>query len=352
MGKGPQVLVVATSRRTRGGITSVIKAHETGEQWKRFHCHWVETHRDGNTVVKMFYLARGFMDFIIRVPFCDIVHVHISQPTTIRRKRPFLKIAKALGKKIIIHFHAFNVEETIEGKYAKQYNEFFRDADKIIVLSNWWKEQLVKALSLNSDTIEILYNPCPIVNQDNCYHSEVILYAGTVNERKGYKDLIKAFAKIAHNFPTWKLTIAGNGEIEQGKQLAEALGISDQVDFLGWVNGPEKEKAFQEASIFCLPSYAEGFPMAVLDAWAYGLPVITTPVGGIPDVAKDGENMLLFTPGDIDNLSIRLEQLISDDKLRSAISEASRSFAANEFNQKTINHKLETIYNQLITSND
>lgn len=347
----PRLLIVATSRKTRGGITSVIKAHETGEQWKRFHCHWVQTHRDGNAWTKLFYLARGFGDFLFRVPFYDLVHIHISQPTTIRRKAPFLKIAKALGKKIIVHFHAFNVEDTIQGKYADQYADFFESADKILVLSNWWKEQLLSSLSVKPDSIEVLYNPCPIVNEDNNNCSDKILYAGTVNERKGYKDLIKAFAQIAHKFPTRKLTIAGNGEIEQGKQLAEALGISDQVDFLGWVNGPAKEKAFQEASIFCLPSYAEGFPMAVLDAWAYGLPVITTPVGGIPDVAKDRENMLLFNPGDIDKLAENLDQLISDETLRNRISKESSDFAHKRFSIESVNKQLASIYESLSYKN-
>lgn len=347
-----KVLVVATARKTRGGISSVIKAHETGEQWKKYHCHWIQTHRDGPVWRKLLYFTTGMIDFLIRIPFYDIAHIHISQPTTILRKRPFLNISKALGKKIIVHFHAFNVEDTIKGHFSKQYNDFFRNADKIIVLSNWWKNQLINTLSLSPDTIEVLYNPCPMVNHNNLNHTDMILYAGTINERKGYKDLIKAFAKIAVKYPTWKLSMAGNGEIEQGKQLAKNLGIYDRIEFLGWVNGLHKERTFQEASIFCLPSYAEGFPMAVLDAWAYGLPVITTPVGGIPDVAKDGDNMLLFMPGDIQTLSIKLEQLISDQKLRNKISIASLDLAANEFNQETINHHLKSIYDNLLTQND
>lgn len=347
-----RVLVVATSRKTRGGITSVIKAHETGEQWKRFHCHWVQTHRDGPAWRKVLYFATGMIDFLWRVPFCDIVHIHVSQSMTIRRKLPFLKIAKALNKKIIVHFHAFNVEDTIEGMYAKQYAAFFKAADKVLVLSNWWKKQLISNISLAPDSIEVLYNPCPIVNRDNSHHSDNILYAGTVNERKGYKDLINAFALIADKYPSWQLSIAGNGEIDQGRQLAEILGVGDRVDFLGWISGEAKERAFQNAAIFCLPSYAEGFPMAVLDAWSYGLPVITTPVGGIPDVAIDGENMLFFNPGDVHTLSVKLEQLFSNQELRSKISEASLSFATGEFNQDTINHRLEKVYNGLLTTNE
>jgi glycosyltransferase involved in cell wall biosynthesis len=97
-----------------------------------------------------------------------------------------------------------------------------------------------------------------------------------------------------------------------------------------------------------LPSYAEGFPMAVLDAWAYGLPVITTPVGGIPDVAIDGSNMLLFNPGDLQSLSEKLEIMISDAAMRDRISKASLEFSLNQFSLNAIVNDLESIYNKHI----
>ena len=116
---------------------------------------------------------------------------------------------------------------------------------------------------------------------------------------------------------------------------------------MGWVSGEQKDKAFRESMIFCLPSYAEGFPMAVLDAWAYGLPVITTPVGGIPDVAKDGKNMLLFNPGDIDALAQQLEKMIVNEELRKSIADESILFAHTTFNLNTINKQLGNIYEEL-----
>ena len=89
-----KVLIVAPSRKTRGGITSVIKAHETGEQWKKFHCHWIQTHRDGAAWRKIFYLAIAWIDYTMRLPFYDIIHVHFSLRTTASRKRPFVELAK------------------------------------------------------------------------------------------------------------------------------------------------------------------------------------------------------------------------------------------------------------------
>lgn len=87
--------------------------------------------------------------------------------------------------------------------------------------------------------------------------------------------------------------------------------------------------------------------MAVLDAWSYGLPVITTPVGGIPDVAKHKENMLVFTPGDTDKLSECMQELIEDKELFNKIEKASLYFANNTFNIDVINKQIEEIYNEV-----
>ena len=159
--------------------------------------------------------------------------------------------------------------------------------------------------------------------------------------------MIKAFAEIASKYPDWKIVFAGNGEIENGKKLAKDLNIESQVKFLGWINGKEKDKAFKEASIFCLPSYAEGFPMAVLDAWAYGLPVITTPVGGIPDIAKDEDNLLLFNPGNIQQLSTQMGKMIENEKLRSHIIQESIKLSQTTFNINTINKQIGMLYQEL-----
>lgn len=88
--------------------------------------------------------------------------------------------------------------------------------------------------------------------------------------------------------------------------------------------------------------------MAVLDAWAYGLPVITTPVGGIPDIAVDGENMLLFNAGDIDKLAENMQRLIDDNELRNKIIKESVNLANTTFNIDTINNQIGCLYQELI----
>ena len=342
-----KVLVIATSRKTRGGITAVIKAHEKGKQWKNYHCRWIETHRDKGALWKLLYLVKGWLTYICLLPAYDIVHIHLSEPPSALRKCLFLPLAKLLGKKVVVHFHAFSPDTTIHGKYKKVYRYLFTKADVVIVLSQLWKKYVDDAFGLK-DKVRVVYNPCTAEPYPQTYEKkEQILYAGTVNARKGYADMIRAFALIAKDFPDWQIVFAGNGEVEQGKALAEKLGIASRTVFLGWVNGEAKDKAFKEASAFCLPSYAEGFPMAVLDAWAYGLPVITTPVGGIPDVARDGVNMLLFKPGDTDGLAQQMRHMMTDPNLRNCIAVHSKELADTTFNINTVNAAIGNIYKEL-----
>lgn len=349
-----KVLIVATSRKTRGGITSVIKAHEQGEQWKEFHCKWIQTHRDGFKARKLFYLIRAFIQYIILLPFYDIIHIHLSLGSSGRRKLPFIRMAKKLNKKIIVHFHPpietilFDTNNKLLG------NELFGTADLVLVLSPQWIRWINEAFPNNNFKMKVLYNPCPEVNRIKVEKKNQILYAGTILRRKGYDVLIKAFAKIANKYPEWKVVFAGNpafrdgyDEMEDGKCIAKNLGISSQIEWLGWINGEKKEKVFNESSIYCLASKGEGFPMSLLDAWAYGIPCVMTPVGGIPDIVNNGVEGLLFPVDDVDMLAEQLEKMMSDKELRVNIVKTADQYVNKTFNIKEINRQLGIIYKSM-----
>lgn len=342
-----KVLVIATSRKTRGGITSVVKAHETGEQWKKYHCRWIETHRDGNSIRKLWYLGTALVEYICLLPFYDIVHIHLATTQSAKRKKMFFYLAKWLSKKVILHFHPSNEKFLFEPMNSKLYRKLFSKADLVLVLSEQWRCWIKMALGL-SNHIEVLYNPCPIVNRRDDLRKNHILFAGTIISRKGYETLIRGFARIAQEHSDWKVIFAGNGEIANAMKIVECCGIQNQVEFLGWVTDKDKEKVFQEASIYCLASDGEGFPMGVLDAWAYGIPCVVTPVGGIPDIVVDGENGLVFSIGDVDGLANKLRMIISDRTLRKNIVLGQDKYVKGAFNINGINRKLEKIYTRLL----
>ena len=341
-----KILIVATSHKTRGGITSVVKAHETGEQWGKYHCKWIETHRDGNLLRKLWYLFTSFLQYIFLLPFYDIIHIHIATTQSAKRKQLFFYPAKWMGKKIIFHFHPSNEKFLFEPYNQKLYRRLFSQADLVLVLSGQWRKWIMEALGI-TEHIEVLYNPCPKVNRRDDIRENYILFAGTIIPRKGYADLIKAFALIAEKYSNWKVVFAGNGEIENAKRIANNCGISQQTEFLGWVKGEKKEEVFQKASIYCLASDGEGFPMGVLDAWAYGIPCVVTPVGGIPDIVKDGVNGLIYPVGNIKELASKLDLLITNEDLRKSIVKETDKYVNNDFNVSVINKKLGEIYSRL-----
>ena len=340
-----QVLVVATSRKTRGGITSVVKAHESGAQWKKYHCRWIQTHRDTNTLSKLMLFVRAIIEFVFLLPFCDLVHIHLA---AVNRKLPFIFLTKLFGKKLIVHLHFPTACDTImDQRLGPRYHWCMKKADVVIALSYQWK-MLIENVFDDLHNIKVIYNPCPIVNRNpKEKEDKYILYAGTVEHRKGYDDMIKAFALVHNRCKGWRLVFAGNGEIEKGKQLARAEGIEDKCEFLGWVSGKDKERVFQNASAYCLSSYAEGFPMGVLDAWAYGLPVITTPVGGLPDVLVPGTNALVNNPGDIAELAKNFI-LITDERVRKSLSIESIKLAEGVFSVDHINRQVADLYSDII----
>ena len=351
MQKRPKVLVIATSRKTRGGITSVIKAHETGPQWKKYHCKWIQTHRDSNIVVKCLYFITAFFEYICLLPFYNIVHIHAGLRTSIKRKLIFASIAKIYKKKIIIHFHPATEKHLFDDRFKHEIYKLFSYSNLLIVLSPQWIKWINEAFPNNNFNMKVLYNPCPTVKRSTATHQNIILYAGTLNERKGYNRLLEAFSKIADHYKTWSIAFAGNGEIEIAKKIQNELNISvNQVKYLGWISGKEKEKVFQEAAIYCLPSWGEGFPMGILDAMAYGIPVITTPVGGITDIITNGTQGIIYDTYDIDALATALSTMIDSEDLRGQITSAADKLVYGIFNIKNICAELDKIYEEVFTT--
>ena len=341
----PKVLVVATSPKSRGGIATVVNALRETDVWKTHKCCWVATHIDRSKLRKAIKFVVGLLKYMVLLPWYDIVHIHLSTTISANRKYIFYKLARLLGKRVVVHLHCGSQLSEI---WNSKYEDMFRNSNRCIVLSKSIRDMVV-ARTGREDNVQVVYNPSPsgvVVSKSEERH-KMILFAATLYREKGYLDLIEAFALIAPKYPDWKLVLAGNGSQEQGLGKAMQLRVGNRVEFIGWVRGEEKDRVFRSSSIFCLPSYAEGFPMAVLDAWAYGVPVVTTPVGGVPDIVVDGENGLLFNPGDVDTLANKLSMLIESEELRSKIGEESLNLANTTFNANTIASELAKIYREI-----
>lgn len=340
-----RVLVLATSPKTRGGITTVINCYKKQSLWQEFQCRWISTHRDGSKLLKLAYLMAAWVQFIFLLPFYDIVHIHVGLRPSMFRKYPFFILSRALGKKTVVHLHCGSQLDAI---WNRRYAKVFTSANRVLVLSESIRQDVLTRIGNEfSDNVTVLYNPAgqpPAVFADR---KNLILFAGLLIPEKGCFDLIKAFALLSGRFPEWRLMLAGDGRMDSCRSLADNLGVGDHIDLPGWIGAEEMSKMYSEASIFCLPSYAEGLPVSILEAWASGLPVVCTPVGAVPEVAEDGNNAVFVNPEDPEDLAGHLSVLMADGKLRKEMSDRSIAYAGAKFSPAAICGQLAEIYKNL-----
>lgn len=128
------------------------------------------------------------------------------------------------------------------------------------------------------------------------------------------------------------LYYGGDGEIEKTQEYIEKLKIKNNCTYLGWIDGNEKNKMLKKCSVFDFTrSYHEGMPMAILEAMSYGAIVVSTYIGGIPQVIEDGKNGYLFNAGDINGLQECLFEALENNK-KSEISLCSYQTVEENFN--------------------
>ena len=159
-----------------------------------------------------------------------------------------------------------------------------------------------------------------------------LLFVGRLVPGKGLEVLLKALAIVRSVVPSASLRIVGGGDPQYLSELrakALQLGIGEAIQFVSVVpNGPQLWQEYEEAKLFVCPSLSEGFPRVLYEAMALGTPIVSTAVGGIPDLLGDAVHALLVPPGDPEKLAHACSRIIRDVTLASRLAEASASLFA------------------------
>lgn len=356
----PINLTFATSIHGKGGIATVLQVLDAALFFSTTKNKIICSHKNGN---QFFGLSRffSFATALVQLTyFCcfykvGIVHVHMASRGSYSRKSIIIKLAKKLGAKVIIHLHGgeFNIFYSTESSISKQsqIRDSFNMADKIIVLSEQWLEWVNSIIDDQSKTV-IVYNGVPkVVSNERVQDKSIIIFLGKLCKAKGVDDLIDAFQRLHLQFPNTELHLAGNGDVEHYRQKVSELALAKHIHFLGWISGKEKNECLANASIYCLPSYNEGFPMGVLEAMSSEVVVVASKVGGIPDAITDEQEGLLIDAGDVNGLTVALSKLLTDETLSSQLSKAAKAKYENNFTPEAIVPKLCGIYDELLEEN-
>jgi glycosyltransferase involved in cell wall biosynthesis len=181
-------------------------------------------------------------------------------------------------------------------------------------------------------------------------HEELVVGTiGRLSMEKGLDILLKATALLARERPNMKVVIAGEGP-ERGKleRMAKSLGIEANVSFLGEIAYDHVPSTLATFDIFAMPSLAEGFGVAAIEAAAMGIPVVGSDVHGIPDVVDHDRTGLLVPPGDEHALAQAITRLAEDVQLRRSMGEQARAFVAERYDWKENAAQMERIYNDMV----
>jgi len=235
----------------------------------------------------------------------------------------FCKHAKKLNIPLIVHFHGHDAHrKPMIADFQVAYREMFEHAYKIISVSNYMTDALVQ---MGADRSKIVYNPYgpnELFFKNAPDYQSTILSVGRFTDIKANHLVILAFKKVLESVPSAKLVMIGHGELlEACRVLVQTLGIDSSVKFLGGITHDELSEYFEKACCFVqhsvVPTYgdAEGTPVAVLEAGASALPVVSTRHAGISDVVAHGVTGFLVEEKDVEGMSKYLEVLLHDKQL-------------------------------------
>lgn len=339
----PKVLFVATSRQTMGGISSVIKRYEKMDIWKKYHCKWLETQINKGIALKLWYMLKAYITMLFIVPRYDIIHFHTVPGRSIIIQMPVFLYSLLWRKKTIIHIHVGN--QLLGHKNDKMFKYVLNKATKVIVLANVLKDLMKEHYNIDA---EVLYNPIEEQEKrDSAKIEKSIFFAAYLTLNKGYDTLLKAFKEVTAKHPDWKLILAGSGETENAKKLINDLGIEKNVEQHLWLDREQMTEFYKKVSIYCIASKQEGFPMSFLEAGSYGIPVVTTPVGGLVDIIDNEINCMVFDYGDYTALAEQICKLIETKSLRNEISENISFIVKEKFSVSAIDKEIQEMYKNL-----
>ena len=318
------VAIVGT--RARGGIRAVIENHIQAGVYDGYKHYYIASHDEAGVAKRLalaFSALFSLVSLIIlgKISMC---HLHGSMKGSIYRKAMFVFVCRLFGCKVIFHLHGSEFAKTYDGAgpfYRRLVRYVLNRSDSVFVLSSYWKDY-VESISSNPD-IQVINNfPSPVF--ENLYEkrdfsrSETteLLFLGYIGHRKGIYDLVEAVALLkAQGVKGFRITVGGNGEVDNLRVLINDKGLADYFKVIGWVSGEQKYQLLKQSQLLLLPSHNEGLPIAILEALSSGLAVLSTRVGGIPDAIRDERYGLLVEPGQPEDLANAILRYLNTDGL-------------------------------------
>jgi glycosyltransferase involved in cell wall biosynthesis len=281
-----------------------------------------------------------------------IVHIHATVRGSTYRKAVCVALASLLRRRVILHFHSGPGDvATFTAGLSRPRAALLRAAlgraDVVLAVSSASAARLESGLGL--ERIEVMPNAAPTVSGSVAAAAPggpvAAFIGGFANPVKGGREILAALTEMPAG--SLEAVLAGPGELPpQGEAL---LAGRPELSWRGWLEADEREELMSSAAIFVLSSTSEGLPMALLEAMSRGQAIVTTAVGGVPDVVADGEEALIVSPGDPSALAAALERVAGDAELRRRLGTAAQ-LRAGGMDVDAVAARFDGIYQRLLAA--
>lgn len=300
----------------QGGITQVIYNYD---KYVFEGFQFLPLMKGKTVIARRFSIITSLIRLFFKLLFnknIRIIHIHSASYRSFQHSVLFMKVAKKYNRKVIMHIHGGGFAAYYDTK-PQWIKSMLNKCDVVIALTSYWekffKEKVgcKNVVQVNNIIEAPQYNET--VKDAACKH---FLFLGKVCKDKGIYDLVEVIKDHKDELEgKMVLHIGGGGEIEKLNRIIKENALQNIVKYEGWVNGDKKISLFNNCDIYILPSYIEGLPISILEALSYGHYIISTAVGGIPEIIQNQETGILITPGDKDALYKALRKTIDNRTL-------------------------------------
>jgi len=348
------VLIVGPSiERTKGGMATVIQDMLEHSRHSPYRFRHLVSHAEGSSLEKIGLTLKAVMAVLFGSGY-DILHLHVASGASFFRKSLVAWAGKLRGKPLVMHVHGADFDEFYQrsGSLVQAYiRSTFATCNKVLLLSAYWKGFFDE--HIHAGNTEILQNGV-YAERFRAHHTlpanlNRFLFLGRLGQRKGVYDLLEAIRRLVHEQGHSGLVfyLAGDGELQQVEEIITKQQLQQQVQLLGWLNEQQKLEWFSRVDTMVLPSYNEGLPMAILEAMAAGKIIISSTVGGIPELVKHQENGFLITPGDVEALSNYIRYVVEHPAEMQQMAVRNMQKIDSQYNLAKINARLAEIYAEI-----
>lgn len=294
---------------------------------------------------------------VVKYEKLDLLHVHYAIPhaTSAYLAKQMLKDARDL--KFITTLHGTDITLAgLEPSFLPLVKFSIEQSDGVTAVSRFLKEKTLTNYNIEKDIKVInnfidtdLYKPCTV---SRCKKSiapggeKILVHTSNFRPVKRVGDTIRILEKVKKEIPC-KLLLVGDGpDRSECERLSRELGLYDDVKFLGKQEG--LVDILTSADIFLMPSQSESFGLSALEAMACGLPVVSSSVGGLPELVAHNECGFIAEIGDIDRMAKYVVQLLTNPKKYELFAENARSRAIEKFEISKIVPEYESYYEEIL----